>query len=121
MGDARADLLVEQGMIPLEVHEDLRTDDPGEASDVVLAGHALQPDVALPEIGERVVHDELQSLVEREVEFLLQLLEVPACRLGGVARDVSPLLVEEHLHVLEPVLLPEEFLVLHPVLAVLLL
>ena len=52
---------------------------------------------------------------------LLQILQVHGGGLRGVPRQVAPFLVEEHLHVLETVLLPQEILVLHPVLPVLLL
>ena len=121
MSDARADLPIEQRVVTFEVHEDLGAHDAGEATDVLLAIHPGDTDVALPKVGERVVYDELQALVQSEVEAFLQLLLVHGGGLCHVTGMIAALLVEEDLHVLEPVLLPEEILELHAVLAVLLL
>ena len=119
--DAGADLPIEQGVVPFEIHEDLGAHDAGEAADVLLAIHPSDSDVALAEIGERVVDDELQAFVQGEIELLLKFLLVSHCGLRHVPGHIASFLVEENLHVLEPVLLPEEFLVLHAVLPILLL
>ena len=121
MRDTRADLLVEQQVVALVVHEDLGAHDACEAVVFLRDVDHRDADVALPEVGERVIDDELQALVQHEIEALLQFLLVHRGSLSHIASKITALLVEEDLHALEAVLLPQEVLVLHPVLAILLL
>ena len=119
--DPRPDLPVQQLMVSFKIHEDLGAYYPCGAANVVVPSETGQPDVALAEIGERVVHDELQPFIDGEIELPLQVRQVPGRGLRCVPRQIPAFLVEEHLHILEAVLLPEELLVLYPVLAVFLL